>query len=55
MKTYLNISGKPVGSEQIDELCRQLEHTTTREEVDAVNSLLSAFTSMTVDKDAEHG
>ncbi|KAK7502012.1 hypothetical protein BaRGS_00006764 [Batillaria attramentaria] len=55
MKTYLHLSGQPDDSAQVDQLCQQLEHTTTREEVDTVNSLLADFTNMTLQKDSEAG
>ena len=55
MKTYLNLSGMGVTSGQVDQLCHQLEQSSTREEVDAVNMLLADFTNMTIRKDTDPG
>ncbi|KAK7112814.1 hypothetical protein V1264_012202 [Littorina saxatilis] len=55
MKTYLNISGMGEASEQVDQLCKRLEQSSTREEVDAVNTLLSGFTGLSIKKDSEPG
>ena len=55
MKTYLNVSGLGVTTEQVNQLCQQLERSSTREEVDAVNTLLADFTSLTIKKDTEPG
>lgn len=55
MRTYLHLSGNEDDTEQVEQLCRQLEATTTREEVDVVNSLLADFTSLTLQKDEEAG
>ena len=50
MKTYLDLSGCHSDAEQLDLLCSQLAKTTTREEVDHVNSLLSDFATMSLIK-----
>ncbi|XP_046572851.1 ankyrin repeat domain-containing protein 54-like [Haliotis rubra] len=50
MKTYLDLSGLKSESEQVDELCQQLQRTSTREQVDNISSLLADFTSMTLQK-----
>lgn len=55
MKTYLSVSGSGVTTEQVDELCQQLEQSNTREEVNAVNMLLADFTSMSIRKDTDPG
>ncbi|XP_076459726.1 ankyrin repeat domain-containing protein 54-like [Babylonia areolata] len=55
MKTYLNLSDLNVTTAEVDQLCNQLEQSSTLEEVDAVNSLLASFTSMTIQKDQQPG
>ena len=55
MKTYLEIKGEKDDASQLDELCEQLRRTTTREEVDHVNSLLSDFTSLSIQKKEQPG
>jgi hypothetical protein len=55
MKTYLNMSGHDEASAQVDQLCKQLEHSSTIEEVDAINSVLVGFTSLSIKKEEDHG
>ncbi|XP_045214988.2 ankyrin repeat domain-containing protein 54-like isoform X2 [Mercenaria mercenaria] len=50
MTTYLRISGQNEDADQLESLCRQLEKTTTREEVDHVNSLMAEFASLNIQK-----
>lgn len=50
MSTYLRMSGQLEDADQLDSLCRQLENTTTREEVDHVNSLMAEFASLNIQK-----
>ncbi|KAH3860805.1 ankyrin repeat domain-containing protein 54-like [Dreissena polymorpha] len=50
MRTYLSLSGCQSEAEQLDELCSKLSNVTTREEVDQVNTLLSDFASMRIEK-----
>ena len=48
MRTYLHVSGQGAASAQVDELCQRLEASSTREEVDAVNTLLADFTGLSL-------
>ncbi|KAL4239280.1 Ankyrin repeat domain-containing protein 54 [Mactra antiquata] len=50
MSTYLRLSGQTVEAEEIDSLCLKLEKTTTREEVDHVNSLMANFAELNIQK-----
>lgn len=50
MSTYLRVSGHIQDADQLDSLCQQLEKTTTREEVDHVNSLMAEFASLNIQK-----
>lgn len=52
MKTYLQITeGCTPISEEIDDICARLSKTSTREEVDMINSMLSNFTTLTIERD----
>lgn len=50
MTAYLRVSGQHEDADQLDQLCQQLEKTTTREQVDHVNSLMSEFASLNIQK-----
>ncbi|XP_041362600.1 ankyrin repeat domain-containing protein 54-like isoform X2 [Gigantopelta aegis] len=54
MSTYLSLSGMQDDSQQLDQLCEQLQQTTTRDEVDAISNLLYNFTNMTIQKEQQH-
>lgn len=54
MSAYLRISGQLDDANQLDDLCLQLQKTTTREEVDHMNALLSDFASMNIQKSANY-
>lgn len=55
MKTYLEITGEKDDASQLDDLCRQLRRTSTREQVDHVNNLLSDFASLSIQKKEQPG
>ncbi|KAL8608937.1 hypothetical protein ACOMHN_062686 [Nucella lapillus] len=55
MKTYLHLCEPKVRTSEVDALCERLQHSSTLEEVGAVNSLLTSFTSMTLHKDTQPG
>ena len=55
MKTYLQVSGEEDDATQLEDLCRQLQRTSTREEVDHVNNLLSDFASLSIQKKEQPG
>lgn len=50
MKAYLNISGMHQEADQLDQLCHQLQGVSTREEVDHVNTLLTDFACLNIQK-----
>ena len=50
MKTYLSLSGNQEDADQLEELCSRLKISSTREEVDLVNNMLSDFASMSIEK-----
>jgi hypothetical protein len=50
MRTYLNLSGMHQEAEQLDDLCQQLQRVSTREEVDHLNSILTDFASLNIEK-----
>lgn len=55
MKTYLEITGDRDDACQLDDLCQQLQRTSTREQVDHVNNLLSDFASLSIQKKEQPG
>lgn len=55
MMTYLDMSGRNEASEQIGQLCERFERSTTREKVDAINTLLAGFTGLSIEKDSDPG
>ena len=50
MKEYLKVSGHGEKVTELNELCVQLRHTSTRDEVDVINELLTNFTSLSIQK-----
>ena len=48
MREYLCRTSPQTNVDELDDLCQQLQGTTTREEVDVVNQLLADFTSLRV-------
>ncbi|XP_050392061.1 ankyrin repeat domain-containing protein 54 [Patella vulgata] len=55
MKTYLNLSGMKDDASQIEELCARLHITSSRDELDNINNLLSDFTSMNIRQEENPG
>lgn len=55
MKTYLEITGEKDDASQLDDLCSQLQRTSTREQVDHVNNLLSDLASLSIQKKEQPG
>ena len=52
MREYLHVrGGHDVDIDSLNELCSKLAVTSTKEEVDIVNDLLTNFTSLTIQKD----
>ena len=50
MKEYFHRSGRDQEVSELDMLCDKLEHTSTREQLDAVGDLISNFTSLSIEK-----
>ncbi|XP_068193558.1 ankyrin repeat domain-containing protein 54 [Antennarius striatus] len=50
LREYLNLMGQSEAKERLEHISTQLQHTRTKEQVDAVTDLLASFTSLSLQK-----